>query len=168
MRTMSKKTKKKTSESVGFREGFRSGLEDINSELLEEQGIPVLYEKARLDYLKPARVSRYTPDFVLPNGIIIETKGRFVTADRQKHLLISDQHPDLDVRFVFSNPRNRISKKSKTTYQMWCEKNDFLFAAKLIPDEWIKEPPTEKRLAALEAAFGSAFFEIKPYLKELI
>ena len=48
--------------------------------------------------------------------IIIETKGRFVTADRQKMLLVKEQYPDLDIRFVFSNPNSRISKKSKTTY----------------------------------------------------
>ena len=44
----------------------------------------------------------YTPDFLLPNGIIIETKGRFTPEDRRKHLLIKKQHPDLDIRFVFS------------------------------------------------------------------
>lgn len=89
-------------------------------------------------YTKPAKEARYTADFRLPNGVIIETKGRFVTADRQKHILIKEQRPDLDIRFVFSNPNNRISKKSETTYAKWCEKHGFLYARKSIPEEWLK------------------------------
>ncbi len=64
---------------------------------------------------------------------MVETKGRFLTADRQKHILIKDQHPALDIRFVFSNPNTRISKQSKTTYAMWCETHGFLYAPKTIP-----------------------------------
>ena len=103
------------------------------------------FEAAKIEYLKPARTAKYTPDFLLPNGIIIESKGRFVTADRQKHLLIQKQHPDLDIRFVFSNSRSRISKQSKTTYAMWCEKHGFLYADKLIPEEWLDAPKTKGR-----------------------
>ncbi|WP_197531780.1 endodeoxyribonuclease [Azorhizobium caulinodans] len=122
--------------------GFRSGLEVKIAEELTAQGVPVQYEDpdSVIYYVKPAQKSRYTPDFRLPNGIIIESKGRFVTADRKKHLLIRDQHPDLDIRFVFSNSRQRISKQSKTTYAMWCEKNGFKYADRSIPAEWLKEP----------------------------
>lgn len=98
------------------------------------------YESVVILYDKPARTSRYTPDFPLPNGIIIETKGRFVTADRQKHLLVKAQHPDKDIRFVFSNANAKISKQSKTTYAMWCDKNGFKYANKSVPPAWIKEP----------------------------
>ena len=66
-------------------------------------------------------------DFILPNGIIIEAKGQFVSSDRSKHKLIKEQHPDLDIRFVFSNSRTRIGKKSKTTYAMWCDRFGFNF-----------------------------------------
>lgn len=74
---------------------------------------------------------------MLANGIVVETKGRFITADRQKHLLVKAQHPDLDIRFVFSNSRTRISKTSKTTYADWCRKYGFMFADKSIPPEWM-------------------------------
>lgn len=110
-------------------------------------------------YVKPAKHSLYTPDFVLPNGIIIETKGRFVSQDRAKHLLVREQRPELDIRFVFSNPNNRIGKTSLTTYAHWCEgKNPrrykFLYAkaptkaqardgAPWIPLEWIEEPSND-------------------------
>lgn len=104
---------------------------------LKREGIDAKYESITLRYLKPQREARYTPDFPLPNGIIIETKGRFVTADRQKHLLVKAQHPDKDIRFVFSNPNTRISKQSKTTYAMWCDKHGFQYAKGLIPKAWL-------------------------------
>lgn len=124
----------------GIVEGYRSGLEEKLAAQLSQAGVEVSYESMTIPYEKPASKHRYTPDFPLPNGIIIESKGRFVTADRQKHLLIKKQHPDLDIRFVFSTSKARISKTSKTTYGDWCRKNGFLFADKMIPEEWLKEP----------------------------
>lgn len=121
-------------------EGWRSGLEEQIARELTAKGVLFEFEKHIIEYHKPARTARYKPDFKLPNGIIIETKGRFVTADRQKHILVKEQHPELDIRFVFSRSKERISKQSKTTYAMWCEKNKFKFADKHIPQEWIDEP----------------------------
>ena len=116
---------------------FRSGLERAIAESLERLGVPYQYEEQKISYLKPARMSKYCPDFVLPNGVIIEGKGRFLTEDRMKHLLIRDQHPHLDIRFVFSNSRTRISKTSTTTYANWCESKGFKYADKVIPKEWL-------------------------------
>jgi hypothetical protein len=126
----------------GLKEGYRSGLEEKVARQIEDMtGSPALYESKEsvISYEKPARKAKYTPDFVLPNRIIVETKGRFVTADRQKHLLIKEQHPHLDIRFVFSNPNGRISKQSTTTYAMWCAKHGFKFAKLEIPTAWFKE-----------------------------
>jgi hypothetical protein len=125
--------------SAGFKYGYRSGLEDRISKQLKSLSVPVKYEEFKIKY-EVNEVRTYTPDFELPNGIIIESKGRFVVADRKKHLLIKKQHPDLDIRFVFSNSRAKINKGSKTTYGMWCDKHGFLYADKLIPEEWIKWP----------------------------
>jgi hypothetical protein len=119
-------------------EGYRSGLEETTAEYLTSQGVGYKYEELVIAYKEPEKTRKYTPDFELPNGIIIETKGRFLTADRQKHLLIKQQHPHLDIRFVFSNSKSKLSKISKTTYAMWCEKNGFLYADKVIPQEWLK------------------------------
>jgi len=99
--------------------------------------VPFKYEQFKIKY-EVHEIRTYTPDFELPNGIIIESKGRFVAADRKKHLLVQKQYPSLDIRFVFSNSRAKISKGSKTTYAMWCEKNGFQYADKLIPKEWLK------------------------------
>lgn len=136
----------------GFKYGFRSGLEEKVARQLEEAGVAAGYESEKIAYVKPARNAKYTPDWILPNGIIVETKGRFVVEDRQKHLIIQEQHPNLDIRFVFSNSRARISKNSKTTYAAWCEKNGFQYADKWIPEEWLEEPLEEGRLRALEVA----------------
>lgn len=132
--------------------GYRSGLELEVQRQLDKLGVQAAYESVKLAFVKPARNAKYTPDFVLPNGIVIETKGQFVVADRQKHILLKEQHPLLDIRFVFSNPRSRIGKGSKTTYEMWCEKHDFYYAKKLIPEEWIEEPIEQERFDAIAAA----------------
>lgn len=70
----------------GIAQGYRSGLEEQLAEQLQQAGVAAEYESTTIRYEKPAKSSRYTPDFVLPNKIIIESKGRFLTADRQKHL----------------------------------------------------------------------------------
>jgi hypothetical protein len=124
---------------LGDGNSYRSGLEDKIAEQLLEAGVHFKYEDQVIQYLKPAKIARYTPDFVLENGIVVEVKGRFLTADRQKHLLVKQQHPDIDIRFVFSRSKERISKKSKTTYAMWCEKHGFVYADERIPTAWLKE-----------------------------
>ena len=106
---------------------------------MDKLGVEYTYEKVKLKYIKPASSHVYTPDFQLPNGIIVETKGRFLAPDRQKHLLVKKHNPELDIRFVFSNSNARISKTSKTTYAMWCRKNGYKYADKTIPEEWINE-----------------------------
>lgn len=126
----------------GIREGYRSGLEVQVAEQLEQAGVSVKYEDpdSKIKY-EVNETRTYTPDFILPNGIIVETKGRFVTADRKKHKLIKAQHPELDIRFVFSNSKGKISKTSKTTYGMWCEAHGIPYADKFIPMAWLKEKP---------------------------
>lgn len=96
------------------------------------------YEKKKIKY----RVEKdcvYTPDFILANNIIVETKGRFTAADRVKHLLVKQQYPKLDLRFVFTRSATRLSKTSNTTYADWCIKHGFQYADKLIPIAWLRE-----------------------------
>jgi hypothetical protein len=127
-----------TTRQRAVKAGYRSGLEETISTQLKVLKVPVKYETEKIKY-EVNEVRTYTPDFILPNGIIIESKGRFVAADRKKHILVKKQHKDLDIRFVFSNSRAKISKGSKTTYGDWCSKHGFLYSDKLIPIEWIKE-----------------------------
>lgn len=118
---------------------YRSGLEDKIATQLESKGIKYLYEEFKLPYVIPASNHNYTPDFILPSGIIVEGKGIFDTDDRTKHLLIREQYPHLDIRFVFSSVNTKIYSGSKTTVAAWCDKYGFQFAAKLIPASWLTE-----------------------------
>lgn len=120
--------------------GYRSGLEEQISSQLSGLGVDGQYEKHSIKYTKPATNHKYTPDFKLPNDIYVETKGRFVLSDRQKHILIKQQYPNLDIRFVFQNSKGKIRKGSKTTYADWCVKYGFTFADKEIPQAWLDEP----------------------------
>ena len=141
-----------TSKRRGLVFGYRSGLEEKVGEQITKLGFAVQYEAYKIAFTPPLKLRTYTPDFVLPNGIVIETKGRFMTADRQKHKFIQKEHPDLDIRFVFSNSRQKLSKKSPTTYGMWCDQYGFQYADALIPISWFEEPSYKRRLAAIQGA----------------
>ena len=130
------KLHKVTKEALKY--GYRSGLEHSISLYLTELKHKYSYESMKIEW-EDLTYRTYTPDFLLNNGIIIETKGRFVTEDRRKHLCIQKQHPELDIRFVFTNSRNKISKVSKTTYASWCNKHGFKYYDRIIPEDWLKE-----------------------------
>jgi|TARA_B100001250_G_C19607024_1_gene703212 hypothetical protein len=119
---------------------YRSGLEERVAKQLNDLKVLFEYETLKINYKKPERLAYYRPDFILPNGIIIEAKGRFLTKDRKKHRLIKEQFGDkYDIRFVFSNSKDKIGSKSKTTYALWCEKLGFKYCDCEIPTAWIKE-----------------------------
>lgn len=117
----------------------RSKFEDTISKQLKALCSGESYEQYEIHYIKPVSKHVYTPDFVLPNGIIIEVKGLLQLEDRKKHLLLKEQYPNLDIRFVFQNAKNKISKGSKTTYAMWAEKHGFKYAQRSIPESWLRE-----------------------------
>lgn len=121
-----------------IKHGYRSGLEHTVLESLKQRKCHAKYECLKIEW-EELNYRTYTPDFLLPNGILIETKGRFTAEDRKKHLEIAKQHPTLDIRFVFTNSRAKIRKGSKTTYAMWCDKHLFLYADKDVPQIWLDE-----------------------------
>lgn len=124
--------------------GFKSLLEKRNAAHIETlTGLcPVPYETEVVAFEQPAISRKYTPDFPLPleNGgfRFIEAKGVLDLDERKKFQWIRASNPDLDIRFVFSNANAKISKTSKTTYAAWCDKNEFLWADKLIPEDWLE------------------------------
>lgn len=122
------------------KEGYRSAFELEVAKQAKRQRIKFEYEPSEGKILWTPKVKSYTPDFVLPNGIIVEAKGRLTVHDRSKHLLIKSQHPSLDIRFVFQYD-NPITKGSKTRYTDWAERHGFKWAMKYIPKEWAKEKP---------------------------
>ena len=120
-----------------IKHGYRSGFEHKVADQLNEQKIKFKYETTVIDYIKPQTEHTYTIDFTLPNGILVETKGRWVAEDRKKHLLIKKQHPNLDIRIVFMSGKTKIRKGSKTTYGDFCDKHGIVWAEKEIPKDWL-------------------------------
>ena len=137
-----RKRRKKRSQRTS---NYRSGFEETLASQLKRGGVNFEYETVKLKYVKKAT---YTPDFILPNGIIIEAKGLFTAEDRTKHILIREQHPHLDIRMVFMNAYNKLRKGSNTTYARWCEKKNILYAHKTIPKSWLLQQHTNHAISA--------------------
>ena len=134
-----KRKKSLSSSEVGLKYGFRSGLEERIAQYLTSKGVKFSFETLKVPYVKPETKHVYSPDFILDNGIIIETKGRWLLDDRKKHLLIRKQHPNLDIRILFQNANAKISKGSKTSYADFCDKHGIPYAHRTIPEEWLTE-----------------------------
>jgi hypothetical protein len=117
---------------------YRSKFEATVAKNLDDNKIKFSYETLNIDYILNCS---YCPDIIFDNGIICEIKGLLDKETRRKHLAIKAQHPELDIRFVFQNSRNKLSKaKGSLTYAKWCERHGFLFADKIIPPEWYDYP----------------------------
>jgi hypothetical protein len=112
----------------------------------------LVYEAYRIRFAPEAKERTYCPDFLLPNGIVVETKGYWDSADRQKMKAVRAQWPDIDIRMVFSRSSTLITKGSATTYGDYCTKLGIKFADKCIPDAWLDEPMNATSKAALELA----------------
>ena len=128
---------------VARKNGYRSGLEDTVASYLKTHKVKFLYEKIKIEW-EDLAYRTYTPDFVLNNGIIIESKGMFTAIDRRKHIAIKKQHPTLDIRFVFENSRRKLRKGAKSTYAEWCIRYGFRYYDRIIPEEWLKEKGRRK------------------------
>ena len=130
---------------------FRSGLEKEISKQLKKAKIFYSYEECRIKYKYPIQNKIYIPDFkiITRSGkeIIIEAKGIWLYPDRFKHLLVKEQYPELDIRFIFSNSKKRITKRSKTTYADICNGKGrqkfkgvkWKYSDVKIPEEWLDE-----------------------------
>ena len=86
---------------------FRSGLEEKVADLLCNLGVKYEYETEKVPYTIP---HLYTPDFFLPNGIVLECKGYWDAEDRRKIKAVKQQHPEIDLRMVFNDGGKQILK----------------------------------------------------------
>ena len=122
---------------------YRNKLEKSIGAQLTDAGVSFEYEPRAVPITIPARKATYLPDFVALNApIIIESKGYFYNSarDRQKLILIKEQHPELDIRIVFSDASKKIYKNSPTTYGTWATDHGFLWADKgFVPKTWLEE-----------------------------
>lgn len=120
---------------------LRSGFEKRVATFLDSKKIKYEYETVKLPFVEPATNRTYRPDFILPNGIHIECKGRFTPADRKKISLIKEQYPDLDIRLLFMR-NNTLSKNSQTYYTDWAKARGIpshVAEDGTIPKEWLIE-----------------------------
>ena len=118
--------------STAQRAGYRSTFELNIAKSLANKGISFEYENVKLTYIPKPRT--YTPDFYLPEtDIYIEAKGYLDKGDRVKMQLVKEQHPDLDIRFVFLNANKKIYKGNKTTDGAWAKRYNFKWAEGTIP-----------------------------------
>jgi hypothetical protein len=113
---------------------YRSLLEGRVAGYLEKENVPFLYEESKYEY---TLLSRYTPDFHLPNGVILEVKGFFKPSDRRKMAAMKKQHPELDIRFVFQR-NNTLTRTSKSNYGDWADKHGYQWCIyPHIPESWL-------------------------------
>lgn len=107
----------------------RSKLELRFEDLLKELKVEYDYEVTKIAYVVPESKHTYTVDWTIKNGPLLETKGYLSDhQERNKYVLIKQQHPDIDLRFVFDNP-NKLCGGTKYTHARWAEKNGFLYCS---------------------------------------
>lgn len=116
---------------------YKSRLEKL---IADKLGPDYPYESQTIKFVQPAKKRTYKPDFEISPVKFIEVKGRLKPEDRMKHLWIKEQHPEVEVYFIFGRPQNRLYKNSSTTYAQWAEENGFewVSASDPIPNHWLK------------------------------
>lgn len=113
---------------------FRSKFEASVALSLQKRGLSFHYEGLALPYRIEAV---YTPDFILSNGVIVETKGLFDQDDRRKMAAVKAQHPALDIRLCFMDANVKLSRAPRAlTYWQWAERHGFLWCEGHIPTSW--------------------------------
>lgn len=120
----------------------RSKLELRFEEILKDNQAEYEYEVTVFPYKIPESDHKYTVDWTLRKGLLLETKGYLSDyQERHKYVLLKEQHPDMDLRFVFDNP-NKLCGGTKMTHGKWAEKYGFPWCG--IKDievikQWIEE-----------------------------
>ena len=121
----------------------RSRLEQQFERLLQEFEVMYDYEVTKIPYTIPESKHTYTVDWTLLNGVLLETKGRLADyAERKKYELLKEQHPDLDLRFVFADPNKLVGGTKTVTHGAWATKHNFKWCSIKDTEQirsWVKE-----------------------------
>lgn len=105
---------------------FKSKLEEKVWSVLKKEFPTVKYEPQRFKFIQPEVERTYIPDFKTGrSNIFIEAKGKLDLETRKKMVWFRDSNPTIRIIFLFMNPDNKITKRSKTTYAMWATDNGF-------------------------------------------
>ena len=105
---------------------FKSKLEEKVWSVLKKHYPLVKYESSKYKFVQPAIIRTYIPDFKTgKTSIYLEAKGKLDLDTRKKMIWFRDSNPTIRIIFLFQNPDNKITKRSKTTYAMWAIDNGF-------------------------------------------
>jgi hypothetical protein len=111
---------------IGLMPSFKSKLEEKVWAVLKKEFSAVKYEPQRFKFIQPEVERTYIPDFKTGrSNIFIEAKGKLDLETRKKMVWFRDSNPTIRIIFLFMNPDNKITKRSKTTYAMWATDNGF-------------------------------------------
>ena len=126
------------------------------AEYLDTCGVEFTYETETFPYTLPVRnhkcadcgstaievLRSYTPDFFIVDNFIVEAKGIFSKADRDKMIAFRELYPDKDIRLLFYANR-RLTRRGKKFYEDWAEEHGFKYYTKtstcIFPEDWINE-----------------------------
>lgn len=111
---------------------------------LKERGVSFDYEPHPLVYVTERN---YIPDVRAyrkdNTAIYVELKGYFRAEAQRKMRKVKEQHPDIDLRFVFQRANSPVqgAKKRKDGTKMtcaeWADRYGFQWAEGTIPEEWL-------------------------------
>lgn len=111
---------------TGLMPQFKSKLEEKVWSILKKHFPSVKYEPQKYKFIQPEIERTYIPDFKTGrSNIYIEAKGKLDLETRKKMIWFRDSNPGIRIIFLFMNPDNKITKRSKTTYAMWATDNGF-------------------------------------------
>lgn len=118
----------------------RSTLEERVQRNLDKRGVAYEYEPCKLPYVVERN---YVPDLRI-GDMFIEIKGYFRQDAQRKMRNMKEQHPELDIRFLFQKNNSTVqgAKRRKDGTKMtcaeWAERHGFIYAEGIIPDEWLQ------------------------------
>ena len=99
-----------------------------------------LHDKYEIEKIPYQLQNNYNPDFKLKENVFLEAKGFFKPSDRRKMLEVIKQYPEKKFIMLFQDSRVRLSRKSKTTYGDWCDKQGITWFC------WKTKRPTKRVL----------------------
>lgn len=131
---------------------YRSAFEERLAQQLEEAGVEFEYEKYTYTFDVPVgqrlvcdecggnsivREKRYTPDFFLPNGMVIEAKGKLLAEHRRVFEAFKLAFPEEDFRLIFMRD-NLLRKRGKHRYSDWARSAGIRYSIGRIDPEWLE------------------------------
>ena len=116
---------------------YRSNFERTVATDLRKRGVKFEYETLKMPFTAPPTKHTYKPDFILPNGICVESKGKFDNESRKKMAIVCKEYAGkTDVRMLFMRDQP-LQKGAKNYYSDWCNARGILWAVGEVPQDWI-------------------------------